>query len=90
MKTEQDKDRHVTFRAPSAIIEAVLKYCQENDEKPSQFWRKAAKLRLAQLDEGKRPQSLPARAGATAVQSGDRKCRAGEAKRCPVKLHKAS
>jgi hypothetical protein len=90
MKTEEEKDKHVTFRAPAEIIEAVLKFCQENDEKPSQFWRKAAKLRLAELAESKRPQSLPARAGAGAVKSGERKCRAGDAEHCPVKSRKAS
>ena len=50
MTTEQEKDKHVTFRAPEYLIDAVALYCRENDEKPSQFWRKAAKLRLEQLE----------------------------------------
>ena len=37
-----------------------------------------------------RPQLLPARAGAGAVKSGERKCRVGDAAHCPVKSKKAS
>lgn len=94
MKTEAEKDKHVTFRAPAEVIEAVLKFCRENDEKPSQFWRKAAKLRLAELAEAKRPQSWPAPAGAPAARSGGkskgRKCHEGDALHCPVTRRKAS
>lgn len=82
MTTEQDKDKHVTFRAPEYLINAVALYCRENDEKPSQFWRKAAKLRLEHLQahsstKSEQTPTSSARAGARAVASGERKCKDG-------------
>jgi hypothetical protein len=59
MKTEKDKDKHVTFRAPEDVINAVKAYCDEHDETPSQFWRKAAKLRLKKLESKKEEEDDP-------------------------------
>jgi len=85
MKTENDKNKHITFRAPADIIDAVRKFCDENDETPSQFWRKAAKARLASL--GKGSQSSYATASVHAARLGGiekgRECHDG--KHCRVK-----
>lgn len=83
MKSEKDKNPHVTFRAPVELVSAVAGYCKENDETPSQFWRKAARLRLSKEKDKSgelnlRPITRSAGAGAPAVGSGDKACPDGK------------
>ena len=85
MKTE-----HKTLKMEPELLARILKWCKDNDRSFNWFMAKAADDKLIAENKAQRAPLSDARAGAAAVESGERPCREGDKKHCLVKRSKVS